>query len=122
MDDWLQMLNDMKEAALPLIEKMISDDEYHNEYTKMHHVLGWRQVIWFKEDMETHGWQWINGAWTRSEEDRVRSLSFVWRRGKPRPAVLQPQAFQPDFLYNRLPAPKTAPPAAKKDTRQLSLF
>jgi hypothetical protein len=89
------------EAALPIIEKMIADDEFHNPFVTMAHVLGWkqRQIIWISEEMERHGWLWNGNAWQRSRERRRHSLAYRHRPGTRPPAILQPQKYPASILY-----------------------
>ena len=109
--EWTKMIEAMREAALPIFEQLIKNDEMHNPYITLDPIKSWMQIIWVAELIEQHGFVWDGSNWQRSEEDRLRSLQYRWRPDGPLPSILQPQKYPPEHLYatveeqpdNRLP-------------------
>jgi hypothetical protein len=98
-DQWQSELDQMRAAALPLIEQLIALDEFHNPYCTLQQIQAWKP-IWVKEEMERHGFVWDGSAWRRSEADRLISLTYCFRPGLFKREV-QPTKYPADWLYRR---------------------
>ena len=96
-NNWRKCLELMRDAGLPVIEKLIADREHHNPYLQMDQVHGWRQIVWIKEDLERHGFFFNGHVWLRTQADARASLQIqaMAKTG------FQPQMYPPGLLYKR---------------------
>jgi hypothetical protein len=108
-DTWIELLERKRAAALPLIEQMISLDEFQSEHTTIDEILRWKQIIWVSETMERHGWLWNGFRWTRTSDDERISLTYrfrerEWRTYEPYVPGVYPHnicKWPPSYLYGR---------------------